>query len=202
MVVQYSQRLLDDWVAPSITSFSEPQIIGLEAEDRICRQWMLHFGLLDQLGARWKPVPARRGRQVARRTAAAIRAYEAMRALIDTFFINHAVGSPKLGLYFEALDAAEIVLLQIQMALEGLNHKNAPWIPIDVSDEPQRSIIELANDLKHFGEKSYLREGNGPILPLWFVSDGVTNGRSIVTFDQLHETLKDLENVINEFLKR
>jgi hypothetical protein len=120
VVIRYNFGLLDDYVAPRITEFTEAAITSLAAELDQCGPWMLFFGIQDAVGRKLKHLPARTFRQFVRRTVSALRAYETMRLEVEAFLSNQMIDSPKTHHYFHALDSAETCLLQCQMAFESV----------------------------------------------------------------------------------
>lgn len=186
-MIQYSDQLLDSF-APELSSLAHGDIKSLGGELARIKETMLHFGYQDVLGARLRKVPARTYRHFQRRTISAVRSYEGMRLALDEFFVGRVRDSPKFSNYFHALDEAETCILHCQIALESIKNSSSHFDDID-KDETNVKVGILANDIKHFGQKTKGRAGANSLFPVWFSSGGVKSDRDFLSFFDLHQTL-------------
>jgi hypothetical protein len=200
MVMQFSEELLNDWVAPNIVGFQFADLKTLDASAKALGQTMLFFGLQDTLGIKFKSLPGRTSRQFCRRCIAAVRSYEELKEVLAKYFDGHIPDSPKTSLYFHALDCAEMCLLQIQMAFETFV-KGEIFSGIRYFDLPE-DFRFVANVIKHFGERSQNGQTNGTLLPTWFDNTGIVSGENRVDFDDLAELLNEMIQIRNTLVSR
>ena len=189
-MIQYSLELLDEFVAPKITGFTQAELSSFGSVVAEFDQWMLIFGIQDVLGKKLKPMPARAYRQFARRTVAAVRSFENMRMSLGEFFENHVIDSPKTSKYFQALDAAEICLLQCQMAFEVF-HRGELVSGLKYEDL-SLPIRNLANGIKHFGERTLENRSANTLIPVWFENRGIVGSEGCVEFRALEAELDEM----------
>ena len=202
MVVRYSVGLLDT-VAPGMSEFRPVTIKRLEEQLDISRNWIFLVGLNEALGSlTYKAIARAAFRQFFRRTSAALEFYESMRKKLEEYSNEYVPDSPKFGKYFTALNSVEICILQIQMAAESLNKSVLRNLGDGrISGNHYETIFSIANNIKHFGERSQDGKVNAN-FPVWFVSEGVTDGRTTLNFNALFEVVEDLYQLSVDILSQ
>lgn len=194
MVVQFSSTVLNDFTAPEITNFSSFEIQPLSQLAAESNNWMLCFALNDVLSVKLKATPGRAFRHFSRRVAAALRSYEEMRIALIEYFRDLVPDSPKLGLYFQALDAAEQCVWHCQVAFECLGKSRV--VPGIAYTDCPREIREIANLVKHFGERLDKEVEEMRILPVWFETGAIRSEKWSCDVSSLAELLKELAAVV------
>lgn len=202
MVIQYSDGLLNS-IAPGLSGFRPFAIAPTGERFEVSRQWVFHFGLNEGIGSIvYTPVLAGALRQYFRRTSAALLHYDLMRKSLEEYFDQFIPDSPKFGKYFTALNSAEICILQIQMAAESLNKSVLRDLKEGkISGPNYDNCFSISNNIKHFGER--IQQGRSDsFFPVWFLTEGVTNGKITLTFDALFDVVDNLYQFAIQIIKK
>ena len=192
MAIQFSKSLLDG-IAPDLSSFGPSSLTSLEQEALASKNWIVFYGMGQTIGPRFHTaMNASVLRQFFRRVSAAVESYELMRGSLIKYFDNYILDSPRFSHYFDALNSIEICMLQLQIAAESLNKSIFEGkCDFRISGNEFRKCFALSNQLKHFGERS--QNGNtSSTMPVWFLSEGVTDGVNRIRFDEVFDMVQHL----------
>ena len=183
-MIQYSRDALND-IADGIASFEHTEIIGIP-ENSDTYALMLKLGMLETLYVKLKPLHGRALRQLLRHLSAAQRQHEVMRSELELFFADHKWDSPRFVPYFSGLDAAEMCILQMHTAWDSF--KEVFVIESGEIKGISDKLNDIANEIKHLSGRSKANTGKLiPKLPAFFVTGGVSNGKTVLTFREIRE---------------
>lgn len=162
---------------------------------------MLAFGVTFEraFGAAYSGELQRISMQICRRVLSAAHFYREMTDALNLYFSQHQRDVPKFSQYFDALNAAESCILQLQMSFEA-----ARWaISAKEEDHPvlglrSNSVRNIANSLKHFGEHVRKKPSSTCDLPVWFSGNGIKSANDAVSFEALHQIVKDMLWTVEE----
>jgi hypothetical protein len=124
------------------------------------------------------------------RTEIALREYECARLDTLAFLAASSPGRPAWRRYFEAVSRWEVVVLNVQIALDLY------WNVINPSDEAvarEDPIHKLGNRIKHFGED--IRQGKNSAdltIPIWLTANALLARTAEVTFEHLADSLREM----------
>jgi hypothetical protein len=198
MAMQYSKGLLE-CIADGMSSFS-PVMLPELRERRPLIEALIKVGVVEALYVKLRPQSARGLRQALRRLDAARRSYSEMRGALNEYRKNFTPDAPNFGSYFVALDAAENCFIQIHISLDSI--KNGLSDPIkDDSSSVLKRISSIAASIRHSGAQSNAEAQRMSLsrLPVYFVSDGVSNRRDEVSFIEVHKSLELLCDWTEDF---
>jgi hypothetical protein len=189
MAIQFGAAVLDEYLAPGISSFNEAEVPDLAGKCPQSDHWISNLFLNSLFGVRYNATWKQAAVSFLFRTQSALRAYEAARTKTLECTKAFEPGRPAGRLYFEAVAQWEVVLLNIQIALDLFLKVISPQTK--ATDDADR-IRLAANRIKHFAED--IKEGAIPDLtvPLWLAKDCLKTSAADVTFEELAENLCEM----------
>jgi hypothetical protein len=195
MMAQWNPALLDQLVAPGISSFRAAQIPDVSGEFSQAEYWLANHFLNTVLGVRF----AEGVRQVVvaflRRAQEAHAAFLTARRLTLDFLAQTQPGNPGVRRYYAAVGAWEVFTLQSAIAMDlfrWLNDGTGAFEKKDGSTEYR--LYTIANQIKHTAscvESGQCRPEH--TVPLWLTANGVESFEGIrVSYEEAAEVLRDI----------
>lgn len=190
MAVQFGAQILDTLLAPGISSFMEAEVPNLSGECPEADHWLSNFFLNSLLGPRYDDKWKQATITFIFRTQCALRGYNSAREKTLECADRFSPGRPVSRVYFEAISHWEMVVLNIQIALDLFLKIMDPNAPVT---EDAIRIRRVANRIKHFAED--IKTGkNSPdlTLPMWLEKDRLKTREGFVIFEELAENLREM----------
>jgi hypothetical protein len=200
MAVQFSDNLLDGFIAPGISSFTEALIPDLEIKYDQCRFWTSNFFLNCTtghiFGSNFKETSKKYIVNLISRIQTCFFMYDKARSATYGYIGALTPGRPPIQKYFEALSFWESCIINMQVTY-SLLQKFLEDNPYTTNDGSTIELIcNMSNKIKHYsGDINSLC--NIPDRPVWLSNMGLESSVSVLHFDKLAEELMELGEVAN-----
>jgi hypothetical protein len=197
-MIKFNRNALNA-IVPDMWEFTEASPPLLSGRIRDSGMLVYRFAIEEAFGVKYSPELRQIAVQCCRRALSAADSYVWMTECLKQYFLSHNREVPNFSKYFEALDAAESCVLQLQMSFEA-----ARWaISANDKDRPvlgprSNSVRNIANSIKHFGEHVRKNSSSTLDLPVWFSVNGIKSADDEVSFEALHQIVKDMLWTVEE----
>lgn len=187
MVVTWNPELLDQVLAPGISTFTVADIQDLSAEFPQAPHWMSNHFLNSALGARWSgPLRIHVVTGLLRAQLAFV-AYHDARLLSAEYLKGHNPHTPRVKRYFELVGKWESCVHNLQMFIEAFNKFAAPSKAYEAGDNSsEERLCKLANDIKHLGRAP--KEEHS--IPMWLTNTGLQSIQSAVSYPEVAKMIR------------
>ena len=192
---QFSSYVIDKFIAPEASSFTQAEIPDMSAYDKESTHWVANSFLNSVLGAAWKSPYNAYMFNYMRRAEAAFREHQAARNATLSFI---EFGRQSTKNYTAALFHWETFLGQSWHAYKTLQK----CFDIDLYKLGEGSVEErlnkLYNQMKHVESRIENKQMlEGATVPVWLTNQGLISVDSVLTFTETGEVLKDLAKWAN-----
>ena len=194
-MVQWNNTLLDELIAPGISTFRVAEMPDVSGEFPQADYWLTNHFLNTVLGVRFSDGVRQVAVAFLRRAQDAHGAYAAGRELTLRFLAGTQPGNPSVRRYYAAVGAWESFALHSSMAMDlfrWLNGGTGAFVKNDGSKECR--LYTIANQLKHTA--SCVESGQcrpGQTVPLWLSSGGLESFDEVkVSYGEAADVLRDI----------
>jgi hypothetical protein len=194
-MVQWSSALLDQLIAPGISTFRAAQIPDVSGEFPQAEYWLTNHFLNTVLRARFRDGVRQVAVAFLRRAQDAHAAYVAARECTLHFLASAQPGNPGVRGYYAAVGAWEAFALQSAIAMDlfrWLNDGTGAFVKNDGSMESR--LYTIANQIKHTAscvESGQCRPEH--TVPLWLTAGGLESFDDLrVSYDEAAQVLRDI----------
>ena len=189
-MLQWSSDILDELLAPGISSFDAADIPEVASSFPQAEHWLSNVFLNTAFGPRYKTQWRQAAITFIFRTQTALRAYEEARNTTMECVLYFRDGMPARRRYFAALSHWEVVLLNMQMMMDVFFTFISPNKARD--DETSR-IWLMANRIKHYAEDISKGVNCSTLtVPIWMEKDALVCRVCRVQFSELAESLREI----------
>jgi len=194
-MAQFSNYVIDKFIAPNASSFTQAEIPDMSAYDKESSHWVANFFLNSVLRAAWKPPYNAYMYNYLRRAEAAFREHHAARTETLAFIES---GRQSTKRYTAALFHWEGFLGQSWHAYKTLQK----CFEVELYKQGEGSVEErlnaLYNQMKHVESRIENKQIlEGATVPVWLTNQGLVSVDSALTFSETGEVLKELAKWAN-----
>jgi len=194
-MAQFSNYVIDKFIAPNASSFTQAEIPDLSGYDKESSHWVANFFLNSVLRATWEPPYNAYMYNYLRRAEAAFREHQAARNETLSFIES---GRQSTNKYTAALFHWETFLSQSWHAYKILQK----CFEVELYKPGEGSVEERLNALytqmKHVESRIENKQMPvGATVPVWLTNQGLVSIDSTLTFSETGEVLKDLTKWAN-----
>lgn len=194
-MVQFSNYVIDKFIAPNASSFTRAEIPDMSAYDKESSHWVANFFLNSMLRAEWKPPFNAYMYNYLRRAEAAFREHQAARSETLLFIESGRQSTKK---YTAALFHWETFLGQSWHAYKTLQKSFEVELYKSGEGSVEERLNALYNQMKHVESRIESKQIlEGATVPVWLTNDGLVSVDSALTFSETGEVLKDLAKWAN-----
>ncbi|MBE0413211.1 hypothetical protein [Yoonia sp.] len=198
-MTSWNPEVFDRHIDPIFTEFSSAEIpepaFGTDGH-----YWMTDYFLNSTFGDRFEGRSHQLIMGFIWRSQLCFQNYSSARESTLGYLDAHDPTKPKFTLYFRALGAWEIFLLNGMIAIDYLNKIKGQNSFAAGDGTKEQRIWESGNDIKHM--QSSLKTGSTnhyAILPIILTNVGVkTSSGNLVSYLEMFELLQDFENIVDE----
>jgi len=194
----WSNRVLDENVAPGFSSFTSASIPDLRPEFPTIDRWLADYFLNTVLRGRFAPAAHQLVHAVLRRGQHAFDRYHEARDLTLQFVARSDSEKPGVLLYYRALDKWESFALQYAMAVDLLRAIGDGAKLFEKGDgSVDERLYTISNQIKHHA--SCIESSQAPAdhtVPIWLSNDGLCSFGHSVSFAEVADTLRDLASAV------
>jgi hypothetical protein len=196
MAGSWSPHILNRYLAPGISAFTQAQIPTIDPEGEEVEHWMAnHF-----LNSVFRGEYAGKHRQLAfniiYRAQACFEAYQSAADTTHKFLLESDPGKPKSRIYYKALRSWEMCFLHLQTFVDLINRSTGKQVFAKDDGSPEQRAYAVANVVKHWGQMIARDEHDeSDTVPMWLANDGFHTRTEQVTYQELAGLLKEVAAV-------
>ncbi len=200
--MQWNPNILNKFIAPGITEFTEADIPDLSNDYPQAPYWLVNHFLNNALGScsfknRWRQVVL----AYLRRAHNAFHAYHEARASTFGYLENNNPLHPQISKYFKALSCWENFSLQMSMAMDLFKMLNEDVGAFKKNDgSKEQRLYGIANMIKHTA--SAVKSGQckeSDTVPLWLSNHGLHSFDSVISYVEVSEVLGDASKLAEDY---
>jgi hypothetical protein len=202
MAIRWSTTLLDQRIAPGISSFTSADIPDLHVEFKEAVHWLSNHFLNTALGAPFKPPYRQYATNFIFRTQMAFRYYHLARDATATYLNGNDPHNPRVRAYYEAISFWESALLNWAICLDLVKRMNNEPVFTKGESSTEERAYELANALKHFGTQIQTGAiGVHDTIPVWLTNNGFSSKHRTLTYAEFANLVRDIAKLADERAK-
>jgi hypothetical protein len=198
MTIQWSQELLDRFVAPGIHDFVDASIPELKESLRGESDWLFNHFLTSALRQTYGEPMKSQIFNIIYRASTAIAKYRLARNLTLNYVRMAGPGSPNIPRYFEALCEWEACLLNWQVGVQVYNRISIDKVYVAGDDSIDERANELANTVKHAGGTT---SAIPRTVPMWLAQSGFVTEKGTFPYISLATLIEQMGDFAIEIAK-
>ncbi len=199
MTIQFNTQLLERYIAPGISKFTEAEIPDLQQEYDQHPYWLTNHFLDSSLTGAFTSPMRQYAFNAIYRVQAAFKDYHEARELTYKFLKVTISDNPAIKLYFDALSRWESCFLNWAI-LADIFWKMTGAKAFEKGDgSPDQRAYDISNAVKHCGDAIKRGEhGDNLTVPLWLESDGFHSREHFVSYQEFSNIMSQAAQFAND----
>lgn len=195
-MIQWSRELLEDLIAPEITSFTEADIPDLSDAHAEAKHWIGNHFLNSVFRGRFPPGSKAIVLNLLYRAQTAFRLYNEARKHTLHFLAQREAYNPSSALYFTAVATWETTVLNVQMAQDIFSKlTRTPVFERHTGSDDER-LWAIANRIKHCASDiSDGKHSTDLTVPMWLANRGLVTRVAELTYAEMGEHVDSLARI-------
>ena len=199
---QWNPKVLDEYLAPSISKFTSAKILSIEDKYPESKHWIQNHFLNSVFTRSYKKEIRPTVVQCLRRASAAFRYYHEAKKITEEYLTENDIHRPKSRVYYQAVDCWEAFFLQSQIFIDAYNKivgytKNGITAFKSGDGSKKQRLYDIANCIKHGSSPHEAEEWKENWTPLWLANDGFRSFKYNLSFDEACELLDSIAQWAN-----
>lgn len=200
MTVQFNATILDQFLAPGISTFKHAEIPDLRQVHDQYSYWLANHFLESILTATYQAPYRQYVFNLLYRIQTAFLSYHEARELTFTYLSITLPNNPAIRTYFQALARWETCFLNWQILVDIFNKMSGERVFKKNENSLEERTNNICNAIKHAGStiKREKRE-DSVMIPLWLSNDGFNSfEQNAISYQELASLLADAGKLADE----
>jgi hypothetical protein len=191
MAIFLGAATYDLFLAPEITSFTSADLPDLKTVQRRSKSWIKNHRAHSMSGARYTDTWRQTAIVFLFRAQAVLSFYCQARVLTLRYLREAKRGKEPFDIYFDALAAWEVVIWNMQMAVEVVQKVS----PFEEGPDATR-LRKMVNRIKHVGDDIQSRK-QGPKLtvPMWLTNEGLHSRVASLSYNDIVDSVLGMDEI-------
>ncbi|MEO7654676.1 MAG: hypothetical protein ABIS23_03210 [Sphingomicrobium sp.] len=192
---QWSKEILEKLLAPEITDFSEAVIPDLSDRHPEAKHWIANHLLNSTFRGNFPPDMKPLVLNILYRAQTAFRYYHEARSLTLEFLGRQQPFNPSSALYFSAVAAWEVTVINTQLAQDVVAKLNGNFFEQGDGSDDDR-LWAVANRIKHCGSDIAAGKHTEDFtVPMWLANRGLVTRVAELSFEEMATYVDGLASV-------
>lgn len=197
MTISYNKDLLDRYLAPGISSFTECDAPDVSSAHPQAPHWLANHFLNSVFRGQFPNKYRQFAFNLIMRARVAFSDYHEARALTMEYLAQGRPHNPVSRLYFQVIARWESCLLNLGIFIDVMNKmkKDLGDAPVFQREDgtPEQRAYDIATRIKHFGTDIFLgQHTDDATIPMWLTNAGLTTGQYQLSYRELAELVAEV----------
>lgn len=198
-MVQWSEEIINRYIAPEIYTFTEASIPEPTVTGEKVQHWLANHFLNQLFRAEYKGHQRQLAFNIIYRAQASFEAFEQGAALTKDFLAVTQEGNPPSGRYYRVLRAWEACFLNLQHFVDLIKCLSGQDVFTKNDGSPEQRAYHIANTIKHWaGDILAGKHDDGDTVPMWLNNAGFKTRHTQLGYDELVALLAECATAAND----
>lgn len=198
-MLRWSSGVLDKHVAPEISTFTGADIPDLQPDFPEWRHWVTNHFLGNVFRGGFREPWRQYALNFIRRSQATFNFYQAAREVTTKYLVGNDVRNPKIGQYYEAIAAWEVVFMNWAICLDLVRRLNGEHLFQKNDGSSEQRAHAIHNTIKHHAADIHSGTLAGDdTLPVWLTSSGFRSKSDELSYAELADLVRDISKLSTE----